>query len=267
MIVDSITHVTSDGKWFHTEHNASEARLMDEMDKAGVDKAVVVGLAGHITNEYVLEVCQRWEKRLIPCGSFNPVSYDSPQDAANTFRRTFINAPFPFIKLHPRLNGYSLQDPRLLAILDVAAELMCFRAVYLDSLIYNPAVSTEKHPVDALREIAVRNPQLTFVFLHGAGTNLLHLFEAVKQCANVIIDISFTMHYYAGSSLENDIRYLLRRFDRRLVMGSDFPEYTPVETLSAFDRLSDGLPEEKRHNILGRNLASLLKGLAWEVDM
>ncbi len=267
MFIDSITHVTPDGKWFHTHHDASESRLLDEMDKAGVSKAVVVALAGYIANDYVLEVCQRHDDRLIPCGSFNPAAYDYPHGAASEFKRVFSNASFPFVKLHPRLNGYHLHDPRLLATLDIVAELPSFRAVYLDSLFYNAVVASAKHPVDALHEIAVRYSHLKFVFLHGAGTNLLHLFEAIKPCSNIFLDLSHTLPYYSGSSLEEDFRFLIRRFDRRLMLGSDFPEYTPAKTLLVFNRLSDGLEEEKRLNILHRNLASLASGHPWKTGM
>ncbi len=53
MIIDSLTHVTPDGRWFNTSHDAREARLLQEMDAAGVERAVVVALAGFIPNEFV----------------------------------------------------------------------------------------------------------------------------------------------------------------------------------------------------------------------
>ena len=47
LIIDSITHVTPDGQWFQTHYDASELRLIQEMESAGVARAVVVALAGY----------------------------------------------------------------------------------------------------------------------------------------------------------------------------------------------------------------------------
>jgi hypothetical protein len=33
------------------------------------------------------------------------------------------------------------------------------------------------------------------------------------------------------------------------VLSSDFPEYTPAQALAQFDRLTDGLPEDKVENV------------------
>ena len=46
MIIDSLTHVTPNGQWFSTSHDASEVRLLREMDEAGVDKAVFSRVPG-----------------------------------------------------------------------------------------------------------------------------------------------------------------------------------------------------------------------------
>lgn len=258
MVIDSLVHVTADGRWFHTAHDASESRLLREMDSAGVDHAVVVALAGHIANDYVSQVCRRHADRLVPCASFDPAAHSDAASAASGFRRDFDAGAFRALKLHPRLNGYDPLDPRCLAVLEEHASRPQPAPIWLDTLFHRPGVSLQRPVAESIRELAVRFPQLTFVMLHGGGTWLLHVAEAIRDCPNVYLDFSFTASRYAGSSVEQDLRYLLKTFDRRMIFGSDFPEYGILAAKQLFDRLSDGLPPEKCANILGTNLARIL---------
>jgi predicted TIM-barrel fold metal-dependent hydrolase len=259
MIIDSLTHITADGKWFHTPHDASEQRLLKVMDEAGVDKAIVVALAGYIDNDFVLAASNQHSDRFIPCASFNPAAYATPEAARESFISEFASSPFPLLKLHPRLNGYDLLDPRVLTVLKVAAEMKYFRGIYLDTFLRCPGVESKKSVVDTLFDIACRFPQLRFVFLHGAGSQLLHLYESIRTCENVLLDVSFTLQHYSDSSILQDVYFLMRHFDRRLLVGSDFPEYTPDDTLTILDKVLKELPVEKKENIFGGNLVSLLK--------
>ena len=75
MIIDSLVHITPNGKWFDTDYDASESKLLHDLDKEKVERAVLVGLAGYISNEFILDVCKRNKGRLIPGASFNPSQY------------------------------------------------------------------------------------------------------------------------------------------------------------------------------------------------
>ena len=74
MIFDALTHVTPDGRWFHTDLDASEQHLLRQLDESQAQRAMVVPLAGYIENPFVLELCRRSPDRLIPCASFNPAA-------------------------------------------------------------------------------------------------------------------------------------------------------------------------------------------------
>lgn len=258
MILDALTHVTPDGRWFETAHDASEARLLREMDAAGVERAVVVALAGYISNEFVLEVCRRNPDRLIPGASFNPAAYDSPEHAARECRARLHDQPFKVLKLHPRLNRYDPLDPRCLAVLAELASWEHRVPIWLDTLFRFRGGTLHKPVVDTIHELVVRFGQLDFVLLHAGGTWALHVAEALRDCPNALLDLSHTLHRYADTSLMADFRFLLRRFDRRTVFGSDFPEITMSETLAVLRHCGEGLPAEKLENVLGRNVAALL---------
>lgn len=42
----------------------------------------------------------------------------------------------------------------------------------------------------------------------------------------MLLDLSLTLPRFAGSSIGQDIKFLFNTFEKRIVLGSDFPEYT-----------------------------------------
>ena len=76
--------------------------------------------------------------------------------------------------------------------------------------------------------------------------------EAIRDCPNAFLDISFTLQRYRSSSIAADLRYLLNSFDRRVVFGSDFPEVSIGTALESFREIADGISPEKCANVLGR---------------
>jgi predicted TIM-barrel fold metal-dependent hydrolase len=253
VIVDSLTHVTPDGRWFSTAHDASVDRLRAELDASGVDAAVVVALAGYIPNEFVLETC-RGDGRLIPGCSIDPRNYD-----AAAFRKQFEGSSFRVLKLHPRLNRYDLLDPACLRLLEELASWSRPMPVWVCSLVHAPGVALRKAPVETACELADRFPSLDFVFLHGGGPLALQLADALRERINTYMDLSMSLPRYAGSSVALDHRWLLSRFDRRTVFGSDFPETGIGEAQNALRLAGYDLPAEKLANVAGDTLARLLR--------
>jgi predicted TIM-barrel fold metal-dependent hydrolase len=258
MIVDSLVHVTPDGSWFGRPLNATESQLLRDMDEAGIATSVVVALAGFIENRFVQDVCARHPDRLVAGLSFNPAAYETPRHALREFQTDVLAEGAHVLKLHPRLGGYDPLDSRCVAILEAAATASCPPLIWIDTLLYGKGLILQKPPVAALHELVSRFAPLTFVLLHGAGSELLRLAEAVRDCPNAFVDLSFTLTRYETSSVGRDIQFLLDTFDRRLLFGSDFPEVRPSTALAALCRLAAMTDPEKRENVLGRNLAQLL---------
>ena len=259
MAFDSLTHVTPDGRWFDTALDASEKELLRQMDEAGVERAVVVALAGHIGNRPVLEVCQRHPDRLIPCASLNPCAFPNAEEAVADLRTQLKGQPYKALKLHPRLNRYDPLDPRCLALLEELASWQNPLPVWLDTLFYYRGGTLRKPLVDAVHELVGRFPGLTFVLLHGGGSWILQLAEAIRDCPNAFLVVSFTLQRYQHSSIEADLRYLVSTFDRRMVFGSDFPEVSIRDALETFHEITKGVSPDKRANVLGENLSRILR--------
>jgi predicted TIM-barrel fold metal-dependent hydrolase len=258
MVFDSLTHVTADGRWFHTDLDASEKELRRQLDASETQRAMVVALAEHIENQFVLNVCDRDPERLIPCASLNPAAYATPADAKAALRAELKGSAYKALKLHPRLGRYDPLDARCLALLEELASWEKPLPVWFCTLLYYRGGTLQKSPVDTIHEIVGRFPNLTFVLLHGGGTWIMQLAEAIRDCPNAFLDISFTLQRYGSSSIGADLRCLLNNFDRRMVFGSDFPEGGIGSSVEIFRSLAKDVAEEKSANVLGGNLSKIL---------
>jgi predicted TIM-barrel fold metal-dependent hydrolase len=254
---DSLVHVTADGRWFNTSFDASEARLLREMDQAAVERAVVVALAGVIANDFVLDVCRRHAGRLIPGASLNPVAAPTAEVVASA-RGALRDGPCEVLKLHPRLNAYDVLDAKVLALLDEMAGWSAAPPIWLDSLLYPKGVTMRLSPVASVRHLAERYPGLRFMLLHAGGASALAFFEALASLPNVMFDLSYSLTRYQATSVALDHRFLTERFDRRTAFGSDFPEVPIPDAVRALEALVEGLPEEKANNVRHGTLARLL---------
>ena len=103
---------------------------------------------------------------------------------------------------------------------------------------------------EVVERYAVVAPGTTLLIMHGGMSRLLDLFELARQFDNVHLDLSFTMNRYAGSSVDSDLRFVLENLDRKVTLGSDFPEYDHMATRTRFDALSEGIAAEKIENVL-----------------
>ena len=61
------------------------------------------------------------------------------------------------------------------------------------------------------------------LLMHGGGPNLLKYYEKFRFKENVYLDLSYTLIHYQKSSVETDMIFLMNKFDKRLIFGSDFP--------------------------------------------
>src|ERR1700733_14430206 len=252
---DSLTHVTADGSWLgSTQRDASCERLLAELDRCTPARACLVAIADVIENDTVLDVARRYPARFVPIGSLNPATFDSEREIANAVA-TLASAGFAGLKLHPRLNGYDPLHIKVIQALRTAGDQGLI--VFLDTLFRQAGRATRNAP-DLADALAVAAPQTTIILLHGGGSQVLAMSEVVAAHSNLVLDLSFTIHRFAGSSVDDDLRFLMRTFDRRMVVGSDFPEYEPLATRDRVCQLCTGLDPVKAKNVLAANLERLL---------
>lgn len=248
-LFDSLTHVTATGRWavgIH-DYDASTERLLRELDRVGEHRACLVALAGIADNRTTMEVARRYPDRFVAVGS---IDVTTETDVAAAVGR-LADEGFAGLKLHPRLHGYDPLDERCRAAIDAAGR--GGMTVFLDTL-FRQRTRPTTHPIDVVDELLVGHPNCRFVLLHGTGASVLELFELGRMHEHALIDVSFTLLRYAGSSVDDDIGFLCEQLDQRVCIGSDFPEYLPAQALARFEALTTGLAEDKRENVAWRNL-------------
>ncbi len=96
------------------------------------------------------------------------------------------------------------------------------------------------------------------ILLHGDDVNILGLMEICRPYQNVLLDLSFTLCRYEGSSVDLDLRFLFQNFDQRVCVGSDNPNFSLAQFRRRFDELTAGLDQEKGLNAAHRNLQSFI---------
>jgi predicted TIM-barrel fold metal-dependent hydrolase len=212
----------------------------------------VWGLEGYAHRAF-LELCRK-DANLVPIAGFFPESASAIGGELQAIRETGYRG----IKIHPRDPRLDLRDPRLVTTFQAAARLEL--PIFLCTYFHSTAESYPAH--DPLYDIAAllqKAPGARVLLVHGGDVNLLRYAELVRFNPRLLLDLSMTFMKYQGSSLDLDIRFLFERFDKRICIGTDFPEYTHQEVWNRFVEMSKGLAREKAENIGFRNIEDFLK--------
>ena len=258
MIVDSNTHISENGFWFNTKTVATIEDLLSSMSKANITKSLILPLPGVVLNESVQALEEKYPDQIIAGSFFNPNDYVNYNEAINAFIEKIVSKQKKIVKFHNRLCGYSFYDEIFLKVLEYNNSLskpipIAICGIFHDSSIYKAIV-----PPVYIFELAQKFSKTQFLILHGAGTWIFKTAEMTRSLKNVQIDLSFTISKYRGSSIDQDINWLCKNFDERIIWGSDSPEISQIKALE--DLLSNvgKINSNKLDNILGNNILSLL---------
>ena len=220
------------------------------MDRAGVDKAVVLSIATKPTQEQVVNSWAESIKsdRVLPFGSVHP---DSPT-AIEMLDRIKQSGLYG-IKLHPDYQGFFADDKKAYPIYERCSELslpIIFHAGY-DPFSPDVVHGTSK----AYMKIHADFPRLKMVIAHLGG---MYRWEQVERGlagldGELYFDLAFTAGEIGNSILDRIIK--LHGTDR-LLMASDCPWDDPKNELEMIEGLR--ISDREKENILGGNAAKLL---------
>lgn len=258
MIVDANVHASLDGSWFGSGHDARLERLLDDMDAAGVDRAILTGLVGPLPTPAVLTLCEQAAGRLLPVGAFDPTSHGPPAEVRAAARRELAGQGLLGVKLHPRLGRYDVLDDRVLALVDEVASWDEPFALWICTFLHVPGLRPRSGPVEALCELVGRAPAVPFVLVHGGGPDLLRLATAVRGAHNAFLDLSYTITRFRNTSVQLDLDHLLETFDQRLVYGSDFPEGSIADTVRLLEERAARAHPAALPDVMGGNICRAL---------
>lgn len=254
-IFDSLTHPMPDGNWLHARYHGTNTidALLTQMRDAHVTKAFAVGLGADIGG-YHEDTYADWVRAASPY--LLPVAFcDIPtaiQMGATAYVQRLKDRGYVGLKIHPRIAQITLAHPILPEIITAAhgAHMLVLVCTYF----WSAQVNAYESDITAIQRLLCAVAGCKVILLHGGAVRLLEVAEIVRHFPRVMLDLSFTLCKYAGSSLDADIRYLFAQFDRRICIGSDSPEFTLHDMRTRFELLSEGLDAARVSRIAADNL-------------
>jgi predicted TIM-barrel fold metal-dependent hydrolase len=257
-LLDSLAHPTISGGWLGRPLAADFHSLTQQLEEGGFMGACAIGLDGieGYSHQAFARACLEIPG-LIPIAGFDP-ERDAGIEAMQALRRM----GFKGIKIHPRFSNLTRRLDTLGEALKNAgeADLTVFFCTYMHcGLPSYPDLDPFMSLVDLLRGAT----QTRVVLVHGGDVQLMRYAELVRFNPNLLLDLSLTIMKYQGSSLDLDLAFLFRQFDRRICVGTDWPEYSPAQLRARFEHLAEGLPMEKQQNIAYLNLLKFLGLEEW----
>ncbi|MEQ3548995.1 amidohydrolase family protein [Pseudonocardia nematodicida] len=213
-------------------------RILDRMDAAGVDMAMVCSLAQRIENDFLIELVGKFPDRLIGFGQVRP----QDDDALTEIERCAA-AGLRGLKLHPSMHGYHVADHGLLdPVFDLCARLgLPILINALDDAFCAPL---------AIEEIAKDHPQVPTIIAHmGAVWNVPEAIIVAERREHVYLETSATL-------MADVKRAYARLGPEKILLGSEWPG-------SDFDlermKIAKAIPDEAdRALVEGGNYARLL---------
>jgi predicted TIM-barrel fold metal-dependent hydrolase len=254
-IFDSLTHPTIDSNWILPRYPncASIDLLIQQMSEANVKGVFAVGMngiGGYNDIEFAKMLKNSSTNSIFPIAFINPNSKNL--EIIKEQLKRVKNLGYYGIKLHPRLSDFSLDD-NISTIIKIAndLDLNCLLCTY-------PYSSNNARTItpELVMEMLEKTDGAKVLLMHSGAVRILEYMEIARVFNNVLLDLSLTICKYEGSSIDLDVAFIFNQFDRRICIGSDFPEYSMSKLRERFDYFSTGLSLEKKENIASRNICN-----------
>jgi len=251
-IIDTLAHPTLSSTWLKEKLNSSFNDLIVSMEKASFSKALAVGIWGieNYSHKKFIEACFEFDC-LIPIAGLDTQTINIEREIELIKRLGFRG-----IKIHPRFSKMHYIHNQLDKIFEVAGKnnLVVMYCTYSHCSAPN---YPEVDPFYALAKTINKCPDTRLVLVHGGDVSILKYAELARHNPNILLDLSLTMMKYEGSSIDNDIKFLFNYFDRKITIGTDFPEYSHQAVRKRFELFSKGIEYEKILNIAYKNVEDL----------
>ncbi|OGI06599.1 MAG: hypothetical protein A3F80_06135 [Candidatus Melainabacteria bacterium RIFCSPLOWO2_12_FULL_35_11] len=247
LFFDSLTHPTVNS---HSDDTSFEA-VKNQMSTYGFKWALAVGLddVNDYNHESFIKECLKYK-------CFIPIAGVNPKKEEKVLAKEIDHIKelgFKGIKIHPRLSQIDWSYETLPIILNLASKkgLVTLLCTYMHGKITN---GNYNDPFISLINLLSLSPEAKVVLLHGGDVRLLQYAELVRGNQNLLLDLSFTILKYRGSSLDLDIKFLFERFDKRICIGTDHPSYSHKDLIERVKEFSLGIEQVKLDNIFYKNL-------------
>lgn len=246
MIIDAHLHL--DDKFDGTAQGAA-AELDRQLAGSEVAHAIVLQLKVQPWSaEEVSEALSRYP-RLKGLINVHP----NKGDPEHLLRDGIERLGYIGLKLHPRLQGFAVDDERTVRLVQSAGEMNV--PVLIDAF---PDGTHLMHGFSPIKyaALAQRCPKTRIIWAHMGGHHVFDFMMLAKRLPNVYFDFSYSLLYYQNSSVPNDMVYAMRSMGfKRIFYGSDYPDRTISASLDGtLSYLSgQGLDKEELGQIMGLN--------------
>lgn len=255
-IFDSLTHPMPDSNWLSDRYSGKNSiqTLNDSMKNNNIMGALAVGLGaecGGYTEESYAKFILSNSTRLIPVAFVNFSKISKISDV-KPYIHNLKSLGYSAIKIHPRISDITYKNSFLPELINVANEIGM--GVLICTYFWGKSSGYGDSGLDGLASLLSKEPDQKVILLHGGGVKLLEVSELVRHFPNILLDLSFTLCKYEGSSIDSDIDFLFKKFDKRICIGSDSPEFSQDQLRSRFDFFSKSLSVSQAENIAYKNI-------------
>jgi predicted TIM-barrel fold metal-dependent hydrolase len=218
-VIDAHVAITEDGKWFGTSHDASLERLLDEMQAAAIERALLIAQPGAAENRFIAQVCERMPERFRGLGHIGDWSQALRELAE------MESMGLAGLKVHPRSQGVDVLAPELEPFWRKVCEMGW--PVMLDGYFQNQGngLPLEKLTPFYYDKLSRAFPELRIILTHLGAQRCLDAFWVARSNPNFYLDLSHSLLYYRDTSLMKDFLFVMAMADQKVIYGSDFPEY------------------------------------------
>lgn len=214
-IIDTHVHLSP-----RISSNASVAAeaLEHDLGVSNVQRAVVLHLLAQPWSAEEFSEAISNSKRLLAFINIDPFS----TDADKQLRTGIEKLGFIGLKLHPRLQRFDLDDPVVHRLVGFAGEIGV--PVLIDAFPDGDWLMMGFDPL-AFARVARNCPQTRIIVGHFGGHHCLDFMMLAKRLPNVWFDLSYSLLYYEGAAVVQNLLYCCRSMKfQRVFYGSDYPD-------------------------------------------
>lgn len=252
LVIDAHAHV---GNWyaFHVPQKGSLEAMIKEMDYLGINVACISALAAigsdyGMGNNLVAEALKKHPKRFVGYVVVNP---RYPEDVRSELNRCFKELRMNMIKIHCSYHCYPISGSNYNSVWEYAEEYSC--PVLIHAQVSDHITQDE---IETCGRLASKYSRVNFIIAHGGNINdpviLNKLIQEIKKGDNLCLDLAGSYPYFGIiEKLVDEIGA------KKILFGSDMPfiEASGVLGRLLYAKISD----EQKEEILGRNMANLLR--------
>jgi predicted TIM-barrel fold metal-dependent hydrolase len=246
---------------------ATPAVLLRDMDRAGIEKCVLLGwywenqTTCDLQNSWLIDLVKAHPDRLLGFATVQPRAKETALDG---LKRALDQGLCGIGELFPQAQGFATNDPYFQRVLEVAIEYKAPINLHVTDPVIRTAAATKATPLEDLVRLANDFPAAKLILAHWGGG--LPFYELNPQLRQILQNVSYDC---AASSLLYDKRIFRQVVDLvgadRVLYGSDYPLllYPRNQREPDFKRflnevVTAGLTSAEQNQVLGENVLGLV---------